>query len=163
MRLSLLLLAVLILQGVFGAVLPAGFVPDLFMLTAIGLSARLGPTRGVAAGFLVGLVQDLTGFGALGVHALGIAFGVVAAHLTRNLISAEQRGYEVMVAVGAQAGKWLALGMMLVWTQAQVSAGRVILQIALPETLVTVLLAPVMAAAFDWAMGREVRLEESLS
>ena len=43
------------------------------------------------------------------------------------------------------------------------SAGLVILQIALPETLVTVLLAPVMAAAFDWAMGREVRLEESLS
>jgi len=162
MRLLLLLVSVLVLQGVLGALVPAGFVPDLFLLAAIGLSARVGPARGVAAGFVIGLVQDLAGFGALGVHALGVAAGVFAALLTRGLISGEQRGYEAMLAVGGQIGKWLALGLMLAWTQTQASAGRTLLEIALPETLVTALLAPVVAAAFDWAMGREVPLEEGL-
>jgi rod shape-determining protein MreD len=162
MRLVLVLLMVLVLQGVFGALVPPGFVSDLFLLAAIGLSARVGPVRGVAAGFVIGLVQDLAGFGAMGVHALGVAAGVFTALLTRGLISGGQKGYEVMLAVGGQIGKWLALILMLAWTQAPMSTGRALLEIALPETIVTALLAPLVAAAFSWAMGRETPMEEGL-
>ncbi len=86
MREGLVLLATLLLSGLLSALLPEGLGgPDLFLAYALWLGPRLPYGPGLLGAFGVGLLQDLLGFGLLGLHALGLtlAFHAYAAARAR--------------------------------------------------------------------------------
>jgi rod shape-determining protein MreD len=64
----------------------AGVPPDLPMILIVFWALRRGPEAGCLAGFLTGLLQDVTGGGMVGVQALtkalaGFGMGLVAGRL----------------------------------------------------------------------------------
>jgi len=63
-----------------------GAIPDLPFVVALFLALRRGPEAGCVAGFLAGLLQDVTGGGLVGVQALtkalaGFALGLAGGRL----------------------------------------------------------------------------------
>jgi rod shape-determining protein MreD len=76
---------------------------------------RLPAWQLVLVGYGAGLLQDVIGHGALGVHALGLAGAALVATTVRAQLS--QQGFlERSLAVfAAVAGKWAVIAVLLVW------------------------------------------------
>ena len=115
MRLVLLYVLLLALQGFLGALMAPLSPPDLFLLGVLTLLWRVPPAPLVAVGYGVGLLQDLIGHGALGVHALGLAGGVLLASFVRSQVSQGGAAERLVVLVAALLGKWLVLTGLLFW------------------------------------------------
>ena len=115
MRLALLYALLLALQGFLGALMAPLSPPDLFLLGVLTLLWRVPAAPLVAIGYGVGLLQDLVGYGALGVHALGLAGGTLLASFVRAQVSQAGVLERFLVLVAALLGKWLVLTALLFW------------------------------------------------
>jgi rod shape-determining protein MreD len=145
---------VLGLQGALAVLLPAGLAPpDLFLLTALSLAARLPPLAGLGLGYGLGLVQDALGFGLFGLHAAGVAAGVYAAYGVRRLLSAETGLNHAAAVAAAEVVKWLAYTALGYWTRTSLVSGESWLLVFLPELAATLFLSPFVQALARWAFG----------
>ena len=115
MRLAAFYLLLLVFQGLFGAVLAPLPAPDLFLVAALTLVPRMNPWLLVLAAYGIGLLQDLSGQGVLGMHALALAGGVLAAAAVTRLLSQSGFMERVLVLLAGLIGKWTVLSGMLVW------------------------------------------------
>jgi rod shape-determining protein MreD len=125
-RLVLFYLVLVVAQGFLSALLAPLPGPDLFLIGVLTLLYRLPAWQLVLVGYGAGLLQDVIGHGALGVHALGLAGAALVASAVRAQLS--QQGFleRSLAVVAAVAGKWLVIGVLLVW----LSGGPVTLAVA---------------------------------
>ena len=86
-RFVLYFLLLIVLQGGLGALIPQNLGgPNLFLLTAVALALRLNPVPSLLVAYAIGLVQDVLGHGYFGLHAAGLAGGVLLLHGLRGLL-----------------------------------------------------------------------------
>jgi rod shape-determining protein MreD len=125
-RLVLFYLVLVVAQGFLSALLAPLPGPDLFLIGVLTLLYRLPAWQLVLVGYGAGLLQDVIGHGALGVHALGLAGAAFVASAVRAQLS--QQGFleRSLAVLAAVAGKWLVIGVLLVW----LSGGPVTLPVA---------------------------------
>jgi rod shape-determining protein MreD len=125
-RLVLFYLVLVVAQGFLSALLAPLPGPDLFLIGVLTLLYRLPAWQLVLVGYGAGLLQDVIGHGALGVHALGLAGAALVASAVRAQLS--QQGFleRSLAVLAAVAGKWLVIGVLLVW----LSGGPVTLAVA---------------------------------
>ena len=104
-RLAFLLLALVVLHLVVNVALPLGaLAPDLFALTVLMASQRLGSAWGAALGLVLGLVEDSMSLTSFGASAFALAvMGGVAGRLAEVLKGDSPVFRFVLFAVG----KWL--------------------------------------------------------
>jgi rod shape-determining protein MreD len=139
MRLLLFYLVLLVAQGFLSAVLGSWPAPDLFLIAVLTLLRRLRPWQLVAVAYGVGLLQDAIGHGELGLHAFGLAGGALLAALVRAQLSQQGVLERLVVILAGEAGKWLAVGGLLLWLSASPEALLRSLPVTALETVFTVL------------------------
>lgn len=140
-RLTLFYLALLLVQGALTALLAPWPAPDLFLLAVLTLLRRLPAWQLVLLGYVVGLLQDVVGHGALGFHALGLAGAVLVASLARSLLSHGGLLERLLIVGSAQVAKWLVFLILLWWLHEPSDIAGLFTQVALPETGLTLLVA----------------------
>ena len=115
MRLALFYLVLVVAQGFLGALMAPLPPPDLFLIGVLTLLYRLPAWQLVLLGYGAGLVQDLVGHGALGVHALGLAGAALVASTVRLQLSQEGFLERSLAVLAAAAGKWAVVALLLAW------------------------------------------------
>lgn len=105
----------LVFQGLLSAVMAPLPAPDLFLVALLTLVPRVNPWQLVLAGFGIGLLQDLTGHGIMGLHAIGLAAAALVAAFVRAQLSQSGMAERLLTVVAALVGKWLAMAVMVVW------------------------------------------------
>lgn len=153
---------VLGLQSALPVLLAGRVQPDLFMLAALALAARMRPTWGLVLGYGLGLLQDVLGHGMLGFHAAGVAAGVYAGYAVRRLLSTETVLNHALAVAVALAAKWLAFLALAYWTRLPLVTTGTWGTVALPELVATLLVGPLVYALADWAFGPVPNSEERL-
>ena len=115
MRLALFYLLLVLAQGFLSALLAPLPPPDLFLIGVLTLLYRLPAWQLVLVGYGFGLLQDVIGHGALGVHALGLAAAALVATTVRSQLS--QQGFleRSLAVLAAVAGKWVVILVLLTW------------------------------------------------
>jgi rod shape-determining protein MreD len=108
----LLALLLLVLQGILTPLLEPYPAPDLVLLAALLSLERLRLGRAVLLAYGLGMLQDLTGSGVLGFHALGLAGGVFCAGWVTTRGNGTW-GARALALVAATLGKWLVLTLLL--------------------------------------------------
>jgi rod shape-determining protein MreD len=140
-RLALFYLLLVLLQGFLAAVMAPLPPPDLFLIGVLTLLYRLPGWQLVLVGYGFGLLQDVLGHGALGVHALGLAAAALVASSVRAQLSQEgflERSLAVLAAAGA---KWLVVLVLLRWLSGGFAAPATALAIAALDIAFTVVAA----------------------
>jgi rod shape-determining protein MreD len=115
MRLVAFYALLLVAQGFLSAVLSPLPAPDLFLVAVLSLMWRLAPWQLILAAYGIGLLQDVTGHGTLGLHAFGLAGAAMAASFVRAQLSQSGMIEHLVTVLGALAGKWIVMAGMLVW------------------------------------------------
>ena len=115
MRLAAFYLLLLVFQGLLTAVMAPLPTPDLFLIAVLTLLPRMNPWQLVLAAYGVGLLQDLSGHGVVGMHALALAGGAMAATAVTRLLSQSGVMERIIVLLAGLTGKWLVMAGMLVW------------------------------------------------
>lgn len=141
MRLAVFYLFLFLTQSFWGAWLAPYPAPDLFLIAMLTFLWRVPPWQLVLIGYGIGLVQDLFGYGHLGLHALGVAGGAMAAILTRAQLSQSNWLERGLVVLAALLGKWLTLIPFVIWQSGTFYAVRGVAAVVPLETLFTLLFA----------------------
>jgi rod shape-determining protein MreD len=153
MRLIAFYVLLLVAQGFLSAVLSPLPAPDLFLVAVLSLMWRLAPWQLVLAAFGIGLLQDVTGHGTLGLHAFGLAGAAMAASFVRAQLSQSGVIEHVLTVLSALAGKWIVMAGMLVWITGSWSSLASLPAVLLFDTVFTL-------AAGAWLLGWADRLVE---
>lgn len=135
----LFVLLLFILQGLLVPLLSPWPPPDLLLLAALLLLGRRPLPQVVGLAYLLGLAQDAAGGGVLGLHALALAAGVFVAGvlLPAGLeLSRAGLGWLLLALLGALAGKWAVLALLLGYL-GQSAPVAVVLRVGPLEALVT--------------------------
>jgi rod shape-determining protein MreD len=142
-RLALFSFVLVVSQGFLSTILAPLPAPDLFLIGVLVLLYRLPGWQLVLVGYGAGLVQDVIGHGALGVHAFGLAGAALVATTVRAQLS--QTGFleRSLAVVAAVAGKWLVIAVLLLW----LAGGSVTLATAAPVAALDIAFT-VVAASF---------------
>jgi rod shape-determining protein MreD len=151
------------LQSALGVLLPSNFAPpDLFLLAALAVSARLPPLAGLALGYGVGLLRDLAGVGMVGLHAAGIAAGMYASFGVRRVLSGESGFNHALEVLVASLGKWLVFIMIGLWTRQPFLTRETWLFTLIPDIALTLLVGPFVYWLARWAFGPVPSSDERL-
>ncbi len=103
-----LLLGVVLAQGLLASLLPQdGMGPDLFLAYALWLAGRNPFFLALPYAWGVGLLQDLLGFGLLGLHALGLTLGAYAYLWAGRFLPTGTTLGGSLALLLAQLAKWL--------------------------------------------------------
>lgn len=109
------LLLTLFLAGLLGALWPQGLMaPDLFLALALGYAHGRPYYLGLPAAFLLGLLQDLLGFGLLGLHAVGLLSAAYAFYATGQRLAQEVPG-ALFAFLAAFLAKWAGYFLVAYW------------------------------------------------
>ncbi len=104
----LALLLTLFLSGLLAALWPQGaMAPDLFLVLALGYAARRPFYLGLPAAFSLGLLQDLLGYGLLGLHAVGLTLAAYAYYAASRRLAPEGHLPLLFAFLWAFLAKWL--------------------------------------------------------
>ena len=115
MRLVAFYVLLLVLQGLLTAVMAPLPAPDLFLIAVLTLLPRMHAWQLVLAAYGIGLLQDLSGHGVVGMHALALAGGALAAVAVTMMLTQSGVMARVLTILAGLAGKWLVMAGMLVW------------------------------------------------
>ncbi len=125
MRLLIFYFLLFTMQGflvAFAGQLPT---PDLFLIGTLTLLWRLSAWRIVLIAYGVGLLQDIVGYGYFGLHALGIAGGLLLAVFVASQLSEQGLTERIFVVTFACIGKWLVFLTLLSWLSANNPLGQI--------------------------------------
>jgi len=140
MGLRLLLLLVTVCGGVLQSTVVAargvaGVTPDVPLILTVLIALRNGPESGCLAGFVAGLLQDVTGGGLVGVQALtkglaGFGMGLLVGRfwVTNPLVQVPGL---VLLSVAEGLGRFLLLQMF----HYPAAFGELMLHVILPQAL----------------------------
>ena len=162
MRLLFFYLVLVAAQGFLSALLSPLPPPDLFFLAVLTLLWRLSPWQLVAVGYGVGLLQDVFGHGVLGVHALALAAGALAAAGARAQLTGAGMFERMLVVTVGMAGKWVVMVAMLAWLSGTSILWADTAAVATIETLFTVALATLLLPWADALIERTAALRKGL-
>jgi rod shape-determining protein MreD len=150
-------------QGLFGVVLPTSVSPpDLFLLVALNLSARVPLFWGLVVGYGIGLLQDILGAGMLGFHAAGLMTGVLVSSVARRGLNAEPNINNATAALLAMMAKWFVFIALNYWTRQNAITVETLLYRFLPEVVMTLLVSAVVFRFANWAFGHVNEQSERL-
>lgn len=141
MRLVVFYLLLFLGQSFWGASLAPYPAPDLFLIGVLTLLWRVQPWQLVLLAYGVGLLQDAFGGAYLGLHALGLAGGAMAALLVRAQLTETSFFERSLAVLAAVVGKWLSVAPLLVWQTGTFYALRGVLDLFPVEALFTLLFA----------------------
>ncbi|GGM91452.1 rod shape-determining protein MreD [Thermus composti] len=111
----LALLLALFLSGLLGALWPQGLMgPDLFLVLTLLLVQGRPYYLGLPLAFALGLLQDLLGFGLLGLHATGLLLAAYAYGAASRRLAAWEAGQAGAFAF-AFGAKWLGYFLVAYW------------------------------------------------
>ena len=162
MRVVAFYLVLLAGQGLLSATFGTLPAPDLFLIAMLTFLGRLVPWQLVAAAYGVGLLQDLIGFGALGLHAIGLAAAALVATVVRMQLSGMGLLERLLIIVGAQAGKWAVMALLLVWLSGTPEDPAMLLAVAVTETVLTAALGLLLLPAADALLEKSKMLRKEL-
>ncbi len=145
-RWALYYLGLLVLQGLLSAVMAPLPAPDLFLIAVLSLLPRLNAWQLVLAAYGIGLVQDLTGHGVMGLHALGLAGAGLAAVFIRAQLTNSGLMERLLTIGGALVGKWLVMAAMLIWLTGDWSSPGSLLATVLFDSVFTLVIG-------SWLLG----------
>lgn len=148
MRLAAFYLLLLAGQGFLSAVSGTLPAPDLFLVALLTWMGRMPAWGLVIAGYGVGLVQDLVGFGPLGMHAIALAGAALTASALRAQLTGTGALERLLTVFAASVGKWLVAVALLVWLAERPAEPLTLVAVAVTETIVTVAVA---AAVLPWS------------
>ncbi|WP_038057288.1 rod shape-determining protein MreD [Thermus amyloliquefaciens] len=117
------LLITLLLSGLLGALWPQGLMaPDLFLVLALLYARGLPYYLGLPSAFFLGLVQDLLGYGLLGLHAVGLLSASYAFYAaSRRLAPGEVPGV-LFSFLWAFSAKWAGYFLVAYWLRLELPA-----------------------------------------
>lgn len=147
-----------LLSALFGT-LPA---PDLFLIMALTLLGRIAPWQLVVAAYGIGLVQDVIGFGALGLHAIALAGAALVASAVRAQLTGTGVLERLLMVLSAQAGKWVVAALLLTWLSGTMQDPAQLLAVAVTETVLTAACALVLLPWADAIMNKSKMLQKEL-
>lgn len=162
MRLLLFYFVLVAVQGFLSALLAPLPPPDLFFIAVLTLLWRLAPWQLVAVGYGVGLLQDVFGHGVLGVHALALAAGAMAAASARAQLTGAGLLERMLVVIVGMLGKWVVLIAMLAWLSGVGILWEDVAAVATIETLFSVALAMLLLPWADALIERTTALRKGL-
>ncbi|MGC8875830.1 rod shape-determining protein MreD [Thermus sp.] len=111
-----LALLTLFLSGLLSALWPQGaMAPDLFLVLALWYAARRPFYLGLPAAFSLGLLQDLLGYGLLGLHAVGLTLATYAFYAAGRRLSPEGYLPRLFAFFWAFLAKWLGYFLVAYW------------------------------------------------
>ncbi|AFV76249.1 rod shape-determining protein MreD [Thermus oshimai] len=116
MRALLPLLGALFLLGLFATLLPEGWPgPDLFLAYALWYAGARPYFLGLPVAFALGLLQDLLGFGLLGLHGVGLLMATYAHYAaSRRVVAGEALGMGLAF-LYAFLAKWAGYFLVAYW------------------------------------------------
>ncbi len=141
MRLAVFYVFLFLIQSFWSAWLAPYPAPDLFLLAVLTMLWRVAPWQLVLIGYGVGLLQDVVGNGHLGLHALGLSGGAMAALLARSQLSQTSWLERTLAVLAALLGKWLAVAPLIIWQTGTPYALQGVLGVLPLEALFTLLFA----------------------
>lgn len=153
MQLLLFYLLIIVIQGFLATLFGQLPVPDLFLASTLTLLRRLPNWRLLLVAYSVGLLQDIIGYGYLGLHALGLAGGVLFAIVIAAQLSEEGLMERILVVLFACLGKWAIFLGLLFWLSNH-NPLRQIKQIILLETTFTLISSLILFPLANWFMER---------
>lgn len=115
MRLIVFYLLLIAMQGFLATLIAPLPAPDLFLLGVLTLLWRLPPWQLVLIAYGVGVLQDVMGFGLIGMHGLGLAGAVLLASIVRAQLSQLGLLERALIIFSALVGKWLVFAGLLLW------------------------------------------------
>ncbi len=164
-RLVVYLLLLLLAQGLLARLSDAVGVPtpDLFLLTAVGLAARLSPVAALLAAYGLGFAQDVLGGGTLGLHAAGLAGAALLVVWARRYLSDAGLVQALLGVLLGVAGQWLVFLFLTYWLREPLVTPQM-LAVTPPLVFVgTFLLFPLWERLLAWTFGPRVTVEEQLA
>jgi len=161
MQLILFYIFLMSLQGFLAVLIEPLPAPDIFLIAALTLLWRLSAWRMVVVAYGIGLIQDLTGHGQLGLHALGLAAGVLVASLVISQISQAGMFERLLVVLAASIGKWFILLLLILWLGRRDPLSEV-LRLAPLEITFTLLISTILLPIADELLERNSFLRKEL-
>ncbi|WP_245872713.1 Rod shape-determining protein MreD [Deinococcus planocerae] len=148
-------LILITVQGVLSRLLDGSPVPppNLFLLTGVALVWRLRPAAALLGAYGVGLAQDVLGGGALGLHAAGVAGGVLLVLMVRRLVVDSGVIQAVVTVLAATAGQWLAFLFLTYWLRSDLVTTDTLVRTVPLAFLTTLLASPLWERVVNWALG----------
>lgn len=162
MRLVIFYLLLLVTQGLLTTLLAPLPAPDLFLLALITLLWRVVPWQLVLIGYAIGLMQDVIGYGDLGVHALGLAGAALAALVVRTQLSQSGFFERLLAVFVALLGKWLILYPLVWWLTGTPLVWWDVIRVAPVEIIFTLLVSIWLLPWADALMERTALLRKEL-
>jgi rod shape-determining protein MreD len=160
-RIALFYLILFVAQGLLGALFAPAPPPDLFLIAVLTLLHRVTPWQFVLVAYGIGLVQDVSGHGLIGLHAIGLAGAALVAGTIRAQLTQDGLLERSAAVLGAVLGKWLISIVLLLWLGGgTIDWPSVLPQIAwdVPLTILVALLALPLAQTL-MARSRTMRKE----
>jgi len=116
MRLLLALLLTLFLSGLLSALWPQGLMaPDLFLVLALWYAQGSPAYLGLPVAFLLGLLQDLLGYGLVGLHGVGLLFAAYAYYAASRRLTSGEGLTALFIFSWAFLAKWLGYFLVAYW------------------------------------------------
>ena len=152
------------LQGALSSLLTRVGVtpPDLFLLTGVAYALRLRSLPALLAGYGVGLLQDILGHGLLGLHAAGVAAGVLVLIGLRRFITDSGIFQSILTVVSAILGQWAAFLVLTYWLHGGLVTVDALTRVLPWETGLTLLIYPLWAQVVTWGLGPRPSAEEEM-
>lgn len=161
MPLFLFYLLLLILQGFLAALFSPSPVPDLFIIMVLSLGWRLPRWQFILLAYAIGLLQDMMGYGNLGLHALGLASAAFVVSLLRLLLHQRYIVEQLLMVVAALLTKWLAFTLLMFWLEVE-EPWRYLQRTAPLELLLTLIFASILLPFAYWLIERQGILRKDL-
>jgi rod shape-determining protein MreD len=153
-RFVLYFLLLIALQGGLSALIPQNLGgPNLFLLTAVALALRLHPVPSLLVAYTIGLVQDVLGHGYFGLHAAGLAGGVLLLHGLRGLLMSTPALREGVGLGMALIGQWLTFLVLTYWLRDGLVTVSSLTGVLPLEAVLTFLAYPIMRPLLNWTFG----------
>ncbi|AWT35323.1 rod shape-determining protein MreD [Deinococcus arenae] len=164
-RLIVYLLLLVAAQGLLSRLLDGAGVPapDLFLLTAVGLAARVSPVAALLAAYGLGFTQDVLGGGMLGLHAAGLTGGALLVVWARRYLSDAGLLQSLLGVLLGVAGQWLVFLFLTYWLREPLVTVSMLTGVAPLVFVGTFLLSVVWERLIAWTFGPRVTVEEQLA
>lgn len=162
MRIAAFYLLLVAAQGLLSSAFGSLPAPDLFLIAMLTLLGRVVPWQLVLIAYGIGLLQDVIGFGALGVHALALAAAALSATVVRMQLSGSGLLERLLILLGAQAGKWVVAAALLVWLSGTPADPVMLAAVAVTETVLTAAIGLLVLPWSDSLLDRTKMLPKEL-
>ena len=153
------------LQGALSSLLTRVGVtpPDLFLLTGVAFALRLRSLPALLAGYGVGLLQDVLGHGLLGLHAAGVAGGVLVLVGLRRFITDSGVFQSILTVISAILGQWAAFLILTYWLRGGLVTVDALIHVLPWQAGLTLLVYPAWARVMTWGLGPRPSAEEEMA